>query len=227
MDYEKLVVPLMSFPSGKNKNPMVGSGFLITYKGEKYLVTAAHLANYQLAPSSDWSLWSNELILVDQSLALVEIYQLFYEEHKGIRVPRFKYYLREDRENSIADLILVPVEKSSVIARTYVSFDLDQEIGTYEPDTEVLMLGRPAEGFPRLSVVSHTSKDAQGPLRFMTPDAAEGNSGGPVVSLLGELLGMNVGSHVQRPNEAMLMSPESIRALTQAQRGKAEEWPKF
>ncbi|WP_073708040.1 serine protease [Glutamicibacter sp. 0426] len=227
MEYENLVVPLMAFPSGENKEPLGGSGFLVTCNGEKYLVTAAHLANHQLAPSSDWSLWSNELILVDQSIRPVEIYQLFYEGHKGKRVPRFKYYLREDRENSIADLILVPVENSSVIARTYESFDLDQEMGSYEPDIEVLMLGRPTEGFPALSVVSHTTKDAHGPLRFMAPDAAEGNSGGPAISLSGELLGMNVGSHVQRPNEAMLMSPESIRSLTQAQRGKADEWPKF
>ncbi len=156
----------------------------------------------------------------------IDTFGLFIEGHKGKRVPRFKYQIRHDRPGTIADIILLPLQQEDLVVKMYVSFDLPAGKGPHQPGAVVNQLGRRDE-FPALSVTQHHSTQMAGPLRFMAPEGQEGDSGGPVISSTGLLLGMNVGSHFQLLQEAMLMSPEAIESVATAVRGAAKDWPQF
>jgi hypothetical protein len=233
VDFENIVIPLMAARSkpGKWRH---GSGFLVRTDGQLFLVTAAHLADYDLAPRSDWSLWSKEIFLadtieVDTDDGLpkrIASFELFFEGHKGKRVPKFRYVLRPERPGTIADIILVPVQQEDLVVQKYSSFDLPQDRGPHQPGAVVTQLGR-RNDFPALSVTQHCSTQQAGPVRLMKPPGEDGDSGGPVLDATGLLLGMNVGSHELRLDEAMLMSPEAIESVSKAARGVATDWPDF
>ncbi|WP_160667949.1 hypothetical protein [Pseudarthrobacter sp. ATCC 49987] len=211
-----------------------GSGFLARIHGSTFLVTVAHLGDCELAPRADWSLWPDSIFLadtvdVDEEDGLpkrIEEFVLFIEGHKGKRVPRFKYRLRQERPGTIADIILLPLQSDDRIVKMYSSFHLPVDKGDHQPGALVTQLGRRSE-FPALSDTEHHSTLLDGPVRLMVPEGQEGDSGGPVINSGGLLLGMNVGSHVNYPNAAMLMSPEAIEALATAVRGVAKGWPQF
>lgn len=235
VDFEKTVAPLMALKYGTDDKWVVGSGFLARINGEIFLVTVAHLGDPELAPRADWSLWPDNIFLtdtvdMDEEDGLpkrIEKFDLFIEGHKGKRVPRFKYLLRQERPGTMADLILLPLQSDDRIMKMYSCFDLPADIGAHEPDAEVTQLSRRRNKFPALSVTTHKSKEQAGPARFMFPEGEKGDSGGPVISSTGLFLGMNIGSHENLPDEAMLMSPEAVVALATAVRGVAKDWPQF
>lgn len=234
MDFENMVAPLMAPKYGTADQWLFGSGFLVRINGEIFLVTVAHLCDHQLAPSADWSLWPDNIFLADTADVdeddgcpkRMEKFDLFFEGHKGKRVPRFKYLLRQERPGTIADIILLRLQSDDRIVKMYSSFDLPADKGEHEPGAVVTQLGRRSE-FPALSVTEHRFTLKDGPVRLMVPEGQEGDSGGPVVSSTGLLFGMNVGSHVNFPEAAMLMSPEAIESLAEAVRGVAKRWPQF
>lgn len=213
---------------------LFGSGFLVRVNGEVFLATVAHLGDAVLAPRSDWSLWADSIFLVDSaavdtgtgSYTPIEVFPLFFEGYKGKRIPRFKYFLRQEKPGTIADIILLPLQDSARIVGMYHCFDLPADRGNHEYGSEVTQLGRRNE-FPALSVAKHRSHLSEGPVRLMIPETQEGDSGGPVINSDGLLVGMNVGSHAKFPEAAMLMSPESIEALAAAVHGIVKDWPQF
>lgn len=229
-----MVIPLMARKYKTDNDWLNGSGFLACINSETYLVTVAHLCDQELAPRSDWSLWPDNIFLADTEDVDVEDglplrkeqFALFIEGHKGKRVPKFKYLLRPERPGTIADIILLPLQPEDLVVKMYSSFNLPADRGPHEPGAVVNQLGRRNE-FPDLSVTKHNCTQQAGPLRFIRPEGQPGDSGGPVVSASGLLLGMNVGSHVQLPNEGMAMSPEAIEALATSIRGVAKDWPQF
>ena len=233
VDFERTVIPLMA-TRPETGQTLYGSGFLVAVDGQLFLATVAHLADYDLAPRSEWQLWSSEIFLADTAEIDSEVglpkrlasFELFIEGHKGKRVPRFRYVLRQDRPGTIADIVLIPVQQGDLVTHTYATFDLPQGKGDHQPGAVVTQLGRRSE-FPALSVTEHVSTDHAGPVRFMKPEGQEGDSGGPVLNAAGLLVGMNVGSHKQRLDEAMLMSPEAIESVSKAVRGVAVDWPDF
>lgn len=234
VDFDNMVAPLMAPKYGAADQWLFGSGFLVRINGEIFLVTVAHLGDHQLAPSADWSLWPDRIFLadtadVDEADGLpkrVAPFDLFFEGHNGKRVPRFKYLLRQERPGTIADIILLPLQSDDRIVKMYSSFDLPADKGDHEPGAVVTQLGRRSE-FPALSVTEHRLTLKDGPVRLMVPEGQAGDSGGPVIDSVGLLLGMNVGSHANFPEAAMLMSPEAIESLAEAVRGVAKGWPQF
>lgn len=220
-----MVIPLVS-PRFESDGYSFGSGFLLRINSQNYLVTVAHLANFQLAPSGDWSLWQDQLSLVDESCRIVRSLMLFDEDHEGKRVPRFKYSWRSDPSGSIQDIILLPLQSDDPLLKTYSTFDLPTDRANHELGARVTMLGRRNE-FPALSAAEHFLTFQAGPARFMTPEGLPGDSGGPVVTSSRLLLGMNVGTHRDFPGQGMLISTEGIEAIAAAVNGVAEAWPRF
>lgn len=233
MDFQRIVAPLVSYNPSQIDKVNFGSGFLVRVNNEIFLATVAHLADPILAPRSDWTKWSEEIHLVNPTsgtdggaIDLIETYPLFTEDLRGQRSPVFKYHLREDKHGTIVDAILIPVPHGSHLKSSYQHFDLPNDIGSHRPLTEVLQLGRRDE-FPALNVSHHLSTTSSGPLRFAAPEGRSGDSGGPAVDLDGHLLGLNVGSHAQAPEQAMMMSPEAIEAIANSKDGVAPNWPQF
>ncbi|MDP9890801.1 hypothetical protein [Pseudarthrobacter enclensis] len=126
----------------------------------------------------------------------------------------------------IQDIIMLPLQPDNLIVKMYTSFDLPTDSATYEAGATVTMLGRRNE-FPALSVSEHFLTYQAGPARYMIPEGQPGDSGGPVVSSGGLLVGMNIGSHSALPGQAMLISPEAIESVATAVNGDAKYWPRF
>lgn len=230
-----MVVPLRALRYKTTGHWAVGSGFLARIDSEIFLVTVAHLADPELAPRDDWSLWADAMFLtdvvdVDDEDGLpkrIAKFDLFIEGHKGKRVPRFKYQSRPERPGTIADIILLPLQPDDLVVKMYRIFDLPAESGPHQPGAVVTQLGRRVVKFPALSVTTRESKEQAGPARIIFPAGEDGDSGGPVISSSGLFLGMNVGSPENRLQDAMLMSPEAVVALATAVRGVAKDWPQF
>ncbi|WAH96191.1 hypothetical protein [Arthrobacter sp. MMS18-M83] len=144
----------------------------------------------------------------------------------GERLPRFKYAHRPEAgvPGIIQDIILLPIQEDDYMATLYRIFDLPAERGEHEFGATVTMLGRRNE-FPELSAVQHTLTIQGGPARYMVPEGQEGDSGGPVVTARGLLIGMNVGTHKQLPGHAMLISTEAIEAVATSVDGNTNDWP--
>ncbi|MGN5734576.1 hypothetical protein [Arthrobacter psychrochitiniphilus] len=232
MDFEKVVAPLLTLVPGTDK-ARFGSGFFVRIEGEVFLTTTAHLCDFELAPRAEWDVWAKQIFLIDASGPLGEEemttlanFELFTPNHDNERVPRFKYLLRAERPGTIADLILIPIQTDNPVLDMYDTFDLPADIGAHMAGEMVTQLGRRSD-FPALSVAQHYSTQSAGPVRIMFPNGQEGDSGGPAIDKGGNLVGMNVGSHVNLPDHAMLMSPEAIVALAASVNGVAPNWPQF
>ncbi|NYG16104.1 hypothetical protein BJ956_000623 [Arthrobacter psychrochitiniphilus] len=225
MNFEKMVAPLIA--AGQTAVDLQsGSGFLVRIDGQIYLTTAAHLCDFVLAPRSDWSLWPEHVSLVSTSHTgtgsgtpqPIESYPLFVLGHGNKLVPSFKYVLAPDRTELVVDMILIPVQSDSLVASTYKCFELPSSLGPHETGEAAIQLGRRGD-FPALSATHHLQTVGRGPVRHMYPKGQPGDSGGPVIDSRGRLLGMNMGTHVERPDEAMLMSTDLIVATASSRRG--------
>ncbi|MBP2266314.1 hypothetical protein J3A64_001778 [Pseudarthrobacter sp. PvP004] len=221
--------------ASKNSEWVGGSGFLALIDHELFLVTTAHIGDRDLAPRADWREWPDRIfvghtVLVDQEDGLpkrIASFELFFEDSELQRIPRFKYQLREDMPGRMADIILLPLGQEVQLEQTYRFFDLPAEIGDHRPGAPVTLVGRPTSTFPQLVATTGHATVQAGPLRLMFPAGQDGDSGAPVINAQGLLLGMNVGSHVNAMDQAMLLSPEAIVALASSVDGVALEWPQF
>lgn len=182
MEYERIVVPLL------NPDPKIwvhGSGFLAKIDETIYLVTVAHLGDPQLLPRKDWSVWGEKIQVVEPSessnldgsvVALAE-HQLFRISAFGHRVPKFKYFIREDRPEGIADIILIPLADSDPLLRDYKCFELPSETSSPMLHEAVTLLGR-RDDFPSLAIREHIVVQVDGPIHVLSPTSTEGDSGG-------------------------------------------------
>jgi hypothetical protein len=129
MDFRNWVAPLIA-DRPDSPDSVIGCGFLANIGEQTYLVTVAHLANYQLRPTDDWSVWADKIFLVSDAsgkngeIERLSEFSLFIEGNRGKRVPRFKYSCRHERPNEIMDLIMLPVDPNDLIARLYKGFQL-------------------------------------------------------------------------------------------------------
>ena len=219
-------------PNGVEVIP--ASGFLVRIDGQIYLVTAAHLADYGNAPTGDWSKWSDTIYLVDEAVGadgnferFLASFDLFHEGTDGSRAPRFKFaWWQGDDPNAIMDIILLPLTADELIVEMYDIFELPRDRGNYEDSAPVTMLGRRVPGFPALSVGNHHLTTQRFLVCHMMPQAQVGESGGPVISSAGLLLGMNFGVHTEIPG-AMLFSTETIESIATAENGFVEGWAPY
>lgn len=232
VEFKNWVAPLIAdTPDGAGS--VIGCGFLANIGGQTYLVTAAHLANHQLTPTGDWSVWADKIFLVDDAPVKNEEFKrlsefpLFIEGNRGKRVPRFKYSWRHERPNSIMDLIMLPIDSKDPIATLYSGFHLPADKGAHDPGAEVTMLGRPRDGFPDLNVRTHHLTVERGIARHMEPMTRQGDSGGPVVNASGHLVGMAFGGDHPDVPGALLLSTEAIEAIATAVRGVVPGWPQY
>lgn len=234
VNFEKMVVPLMAPGYMTNESFNIGSGFLARINDCLYLVTVAHLADYVLSPRADWTLWPDNIWLVNPEIPFaqgstpttVKNYPLFAMSYEGKKVPRFKYVLRTEpeRQGEIQDVILLPILANDPIVKLYDPFDLPSDSGAFSVGAKVTMLGR-RRPFPALSAVEHTLTQDSVLVRYMEPEGANGDSGGPVVTSTNQLLGINIGTHINIPG-AMLMSTEAIAYVATSIRGNGGDWPR-
>ncbi|WP_459384543.1 hypothetical protein [Arthrobacter humicola] len=233
MNFERLVAPLVAINDERKREITVGSGFLARINADLYLVTVAHLADEIVTPRADWTVWPDEIHLVNPDKPLdaqgrptkINTYPLFIEGYNGKKVPRFKYALRTEPgyEGQVQDVMLLPLQDDDPIVKMYDVFDLPKDRATFAQGATVTMLGR-RNPFPSLSTAEHTLTQDLGLIRFMDPLTQKGDSGGPVVTSTGLLLGMMIGEHLDVPG-AMLMSTETIESVATSVRGAAKDWP--
>lgn len=231
MNFNDAVIPLLAFPHGEVTQHVIGSGFLVRINDGLFLATVAHLGDPIPTPRLDWSFWPATIFLVNRDsdpndVSMLAELSLFDLAPEGGRLPRFKYAHRPEpgAPGIIQDIILLPIQEDDYMAALYTAFDLPAERGKHEFGATVTMLGRRNE-FPGLSTVQHTLTLQGGPARYMIPEGQDGDSGGPVVTTEGLLIGMNVGTHKQLPGHAMLISAEAIEALATSVDGNASDWP--
>lgn len=155
------------------------------------MATAAHIANYQEDQMAEWSKWSGELHLVDENRVSRASVRLF-DETSGARTPLFKYLRATNEPGRILDLILLPLSPGDPMASMSKIFVLPDEKATYGLDDKVLMFGR-RDPWPHLNVSTHRVTVPDPAIMHMEPEGKSGDSGGPVLTAGGSLVGMNYG----------------------------------
>ncbi|WP_193058683.1 serine protease family protein [Glutamicibacter arilaitensis] len=221
------------------KNPDIGtgvygSGFLAKIEEAFYLVTVAHLGDPQLLPRKDWSVWGNKIQIVEPtgpnnpegSWAGIADHQLFRTSAFGHRIPRFKYFIREDQPDGVADVILIPIEASDPLMRHYRCFNLPEESTSPSLGEVVTLLGR-RDDFPSLATREHHIVQVDGPIHVLSPTSSEGDSGGPVIDEMGQFVGMNFGVPPGDNYKSLILTPNAILAVAQSTNGVSQTWPKF
>lgn len=220
MNFNELAAPIAAPDSAGNFN--IGAGFLVKCAGQIYLVTAAHVANYELDQMAKWANWSPELILVDESTSPLARARLF-DETSSVKSPLFKYLRTTSEPDRILDLLLLPLSPGEPMARMSKIFALPDEKAAYAKDDKVFMVGRRAP-WPYVNLTTHvvTVPDAQ--IMHMEPEGKPGDSGGPVLTSAGALVGMNYGHGNAAASGAMVITSELIEIAATTTDGFVKGW---
>lgn len=221
VDFNNMVAPIAAINEAGTELT-VGSGFLVEVGGQIYLVTVAHMANYQPDQTDDWSLWNSVLTFHDEDRNIVAQVPLF-DEDKDARTPLFKYGRATDPPGRILDLILLPLSPEEPMANISKIFVFPDDKATYSQGDEVTMLGR-RDPWPQLSVTTHVVTEPDSAIMHMEPEGKQGDSGGPVISATGSLVGMIYGSGNPHIPGAMVISAAIIEAVTGAVDGFVDGW---
>lgn len=200
----------------------IGSGFLIEASGQIYLVTTAHIANYQLEQRAEWSEWSPDLFLIDDNKNASASAPLF-DETNGVKTPLFKYLRATDDPDRILDLILLPLSPGTAMAKMSRIFVLPSEKAKSVKDDKVLMFGR-RDPWPHLNVTTHRVAVPDPAIMHMEPEGTKGDSGAPVLTTAGSLVGMNFGHDNPQIPGAMVISSEIIEVASTAMDGFVNGW---
>lgn len=217
-----MVAPLAA-PTQQGPESNVGSGFLVQSDGQIYLVTVAHLATGQTSQTDDWSLWADEITLHNAQHTTLARVPLFEINDEGVKIPKFKYGRSTDTPGVLVDVILLPLSPEEPMSRMSDVFHLPDAIAPYKQGDIVTMVGR--RPWPELSTETHTLSEVFFELLLCKPKGLRGNSGGPVVSSSGLLVGMNYGAdNPNYPGHGLLVPVGLIRALTKADHGFVEGW---
>jgi hypothetical protein len=221
VNFKELVAPLAARKNA-DADWETGSGFLIRVAGQIYLVTTAHIANYEKDQKAEWSKWSPELYLVDESKEALAKVPLF-DETTEVRIPLFKYFRATDEPERILDLILLPVAAGELMASMTRIFTLPDEKATYAKNDKVVMFGR-RDPWPYLNVTTHRVSLPAPAIMHMEPEGQKGDSGAPVLTPTGSLVGMNYGHGNAEASGAMIISAELIELAATTTDGYVPGW---
>lgn len=217
-----MVAPLAA-PTQDGPESNVGSGFLVQSDGQIYLATVAHLATGQPSQTDDWSLWADEITLHNEQQATLARVPLFDVNDDGVKVPRFKYGRSTDTPGVLADVILLPLSPDEPMSSMSDIFHLPGAIAPYGQGDTVTIVGR--RPWPALNAETHTLTEVFFELLLCHPEGLKGDSGGPVVSSSGLLVGMNFGGdNPNYPGHGLLIPVGLIDVLTKAVDGFITGW---
>lgn len=218
MNFDNIVIPLSSVrPNGDDAT--VGTGFLVNIAGEVYLTTVAHLATGVLDQFDDWQNWSSEINLQDENNNILARVPLFGEDRSGLRVPLFKYGRMTSDHNRLLDLILVLLSADQLKATTSATLELPAPVTSHAGD-EVVIVG--CRDWPKINsgryILEGTSADNV--LLYINPPSEKGESGGPLLTLSGGLLGINYGAdNPSVPGMGLVLNAAIITLLATATNG--------
>jgi hypothetical protein len=201
---------------------MTGTGFLVqTDDDQVYLVTAAHVATGVIKQDDVWSQWADTLIFHDQLQNELGRVPLFSDDEDGNRVPVF-HYGRMDDPGRILDLIMVPLPAPELLLAAPEAFRPFLPV-TVRVDEPAAIVG--CHDWPRVNTKHYFVRGAtDGSIAlYIDPASEKGESGGPLLSMSGELLGVNYASdHPDAPGLGLVLNAELIRLIASADEGYME-----
>jgi hypothetical protein len=180
---------------------LAGSGCLIDFENEKYLLTCAHIAFGQNGITTDWDRWSPLLgVLVDGVLEPIQLFDVT----DGTSTPRFRYLAADSRAMDMmaVPLTALPAELASALLREYEVLEISGPERA-RSEASVSVHGYPVNApdgstwaWPppeqvEQGTVIETIGDGLAFEAWVT--TREGYSGGPVLDSDGNLIGMLYG----------------------------------
>ena len=196
-----------------------GSAFMFTYEGLLWLCTAAHVPLYgqmqehkgRWAPHKNWQTWPQTMIVLNPPTSGSGPTMLASLPMFASGAPLFRYL--DIDATHMADLLILPVGQEDETAHApFTKFVLGAEWP--QPGMAARAVGYPKIGTHVLPLHQQKVTVTRIPGELVEHDylAPEGMSGGPLVSVGGNLIGMNIG-HDKRATGTAVGQSAIARAI--------------
>lgn len=203
---------------------MVGTGFIVQIGGETYLTTVAHLATGATDQFDDWPNWSSEINIQDGEKNILAQVPLFDGDRGEGRVPLFKYGRTTSEPRQLLDLILVPLSADYLHAASSKVFLLPPPIpAAAQVGDKAVIVG--CRNWPRITTESYSlaGSSSDQVVIHIDPPSRVGESGGPLLTPAGGLLGINYGDgNAYAPGMGLVLNAACIDWLHTAKNGYIE-----
>ncbi|MCX2748083.1 hypothetical protein OOZ51_09695 [Arthrobacter sp. MI7-26] len=216
VNFNNRVIPVSAaLPNGKGT--MGGTAFFVQVAGQVYLTTAAHVATGTESQSDTWPTWADALNLHDEERNLLATVPLFATGADGLRTPIFKYGRTTTEPGILLDLILIPLTSEHLKVTDAEVFQLPALVTTCGGE-EVSIAG--CREWPKINTQNYTLRGASSGdnlMLYIDPPSQRGESGGPLLTKSGGLLGVNYGAdNPQVPGTGLVISASYILHLASA-----------